>query len=263
MPHILKSELVRVRQGYASHLGLRSEQQDVFALSDFSDAEFVSHGGYLALVADGIGGLQYGAEAAGIATTRFMADYTTKSVEQSVDDALDQAMIEANNAVCNTARYLLNCPGRMGTTLLAALIYREKFHWRSVGDSHLYLCRGGGLTQLNPDQIFARQLQILVSAGIINQSYADKHPQRYALEGYLGLESLPAVERNWQAMPLCDGDKLLLCTDGVYGVLSAVDMLACLRLEPKSAAQRLCDTVLLRAQPNQDNLTAVVLAYQM
>lgn len=250
---------MKVLPGNASHIGRRQQQQDAFALSDFADAAFVEHGGYLAVVADGVGGLLHGAEAADIAVTRFVADYLSKASEQTVSDALDEALGAANRAVCDAAFYF-GCAGQLGTTLIAAVIHQGQLYWRGVGDSHLYLCRDGRLSQLNADHNFARQLQILVNEGIISQQEADNHPERQALESFLGLDPLPERARNRQPLPLKDGDALLLCTDGIYGVLSADDMIACLNTPPMAAAQALCDAVLARQQPNQDNLTAVVLA---
>ena len=252
---------MKVLPGNASHIGHRHQQQDAFAFSDFADADFIAHGGYLALVADGIGGLPHGAEAADIATASFLTSYLFKPVELSVADALDSALDAANRAVFNAALQR-NCPDQMGTTLVAALIHQGQLHWRAVGDSHLYLCRDGRLSQLNVDHNFARQLQLQVSEGAISQEEADNHPERRALECFVGLNPLPEIDRNRQPLTLQANDMLLLCTDGVDTVLSADQIVACLRETPMVAAQRLCEQVLARQVAGQDNLTAVVLAYQ-
>lgn len=252
---------MNVLPGNASHIGSRFEQQDAFALSDFADADFVSHGGYLAVVADGIGGLLHGMEAANTAVTHFVSQYMAKPRGQSVEDALDAALATANDAVCAAAKRF-HCLGQMGTTLVAALIQDDHLYWRAVGDSHLYLCRDDRLSQLNADHNLARSLQILVNEGVMSQDEADHHPERHALEYYLGLEGLPMVERNRVPLVLQNGDKLLLCSDGVDGALSAEEIMAALSKAPMTAAQALCDKVLAKRQPFQDNLTAVVLAYQ-
>lgn len=249
---------MKVLPGNAIHIGRRQQQQDAFALSDFSDGDFVAHGGCVAVVADGIGGLLHGAEAANIAVSRFLEDYQTKFHAQTVSEALDDALLAANQAVCDAGFYL-GCPERIGTTLIAAAIHQGQLHWRAVGDSHLYLCRGGRLSQLNADHNFARQLQILVNEGIISQQEADTHPERQALEAFLGVNPLADIARNRQPLPLQNGDILLLCTDGVYAELSVDEIMACLCLAPMMAAQALCDAVLAKQQPHQDNLTAVVL----
>lgn len=253
---------MRVSPGNASHIGQRLQQQDAFALSDFADTDFIAHGGYLAVVADGIGGLPYGAEAADAAVTAFVSRYLAKPGEQGVEEALDQALEAANQAVLAEAQ-ARNCPQHMGSTLVAALIYQDQLYWRAVGDSHLYLCRDGRLSQLNADHNVARQLQAQVNDGLMSQDQADKHPQRQILACFIGLQPLAEVARNARPLPLQANDRLLLCSDGVDGVLSADEIVACLGEPPMRAAQRLCDTVLRKQQPSQDNLTAVVLGYRI
>lgn len=252
---------MHVLPGNACHIGQRRQQQDAFALSDFTDTGFISHGGYLAVLTDGVGGLLHGAEAAQIATQHFIESYLSKSCRQTVTEALDAALEMSNQAVCATARQN-DCFEQMGTTLVAVVIHGHHLHWRSVGDSHLHLCRDRRLSQLNADHNFARLLQTQVEQGHISQQQADNHPERKALESFIGLATLPQIDRNQQPLPLKRGDILLLCSDGVDGVLSAEEIVDCLHGAPMLAAQRLCDAVLQKNQQGQDNLTAVVLAYQ-
>lgn len=254
--------MMEVVPGNASHIGQRQQQQDAFAFSDFADAEFVAHGGYLAVVADGIGGLLNGAQAANIAVTEMVSRYLAKSADQVVDRALDQALDMANQAVLDAGHWY-NSFREMGTTLVAAVIHQGHLYWRAVGDSHLYLYRDGRLSQLNADHNFARQLQAQVNEGLISQDQADNHPHRLALEYYLGLPYLPEVERNLNPLPLQANDRILLCSDGIDGVLSADEVIACLAEMPMRAAQRLVDTALGKQQAGQDNLTAVILGYQV
>jgi serine/threonine protein phosphatase PrpC len=253
---------VLVQPGNASHIGQREQQQDAFALSDFADAEFVAHGGFLAVLADGIGGLSYGDVAADIASSSFLRHYVAKPRSQAVDDALDTAFTAANQAVLQDAQQRNVWQG-MGATLVAAVIYQDHLYWRAVGDSHLYLCRGGRLSQLNADHNFARSLQLQVNEGLLSQEEADMHPDRKALECFVGLEPLGEIERNAKPLPLHADDRVLLCSDGIYGVLSAEEIVADLALAPMDAAQRLCERVLNKCKRGQDNLTAVVLGYRV
>ncbi|AEF99433.1 PP2C family protein-serine/threonine phosphatase [Methylomonas methanica] len=254
--------MMEVVPGNASHIGQRQQQQDAFAFSDFADAEFVAHGGYLAVVADGIGGLLNGAQAANIAVTEMVSRYLAKSTVHAVDHALDQALDMANQAVLDAGHWY-NSFREMGTTLVAAVIHQGHLYWRAVGDSHLYLYRDGRLSQLNADHNFARQLQAQVNEGLISQDQADNHPHRLALEYYLGLPYLPEVERNSNPLLLQANDRVLLCSDGIDGVLSADEVIACLAEMPMRAAQRLVDAALEKQQAGQDNLTAVILGYQV
>jgi len=251
-------ELGCVVPGNSSHIGLRRYQQDAFGLSDFADTTFTPHGGYLAVVADGIGGLLHGREAAQLAVSAFLQQYAAKPAEQSIPQALDEALSAANQAVCRVAEQK-HCLAWMGTTLVAAAVWNNKLYWRSVGDSHLYLCRDRRLGLLTIDHHFARTLQMQADAGIISQREAEFHPERYSLESFLGLEPLPLVDTGSAGLPLLPGDCVLLCTDGIDGVLTSDEIIACLGAEPMRAAQALCDAALAKGNPNQDNLTAVVL----
>ncbi len=252
---------MQVLPGNASHIGLRRQQQDAYALSDFDDSEFVDHGGYLAVVADGIGGMLHGGDAAKMAVAAFMNSYLSKYMLREVDETLDTALLAANSAVFVEAEQR-GCPEQMGTTLIAAVIHDGHLHWRSVGDSHLYLCRDGRLSQLNADHNFAVTLQAWVSEGLISQNMADHHPERGTLGSFVGLLELQHIDRNRQPLPLQANDRLLLCSDGIYGGLSDEEIIACLGEAPMIAAQRLCVEVLAKQKPTQDNLTAVVLAYK-
>ncbi len=247
--------------GNAIHIGQRREQQDAFALSDFADEAFVEHGGYLAVIADGMGGLKFGAEAAELTVTQFLTSYQSKAIEQSIPASLDQALQYAQQTVLAVAQQL-NCLEEMGSTLVAAVVHQNQLYWRAVGDSHVYLFRDQRLSQLNPDHNYARSLQIQVETGLISQTQADKHPDRQALEYFIGSNPLPQDNIQHQPITLKPNDKLLLCSDGVDGFLSADRLITCLQDTPMLAAQRICDEVLALNHPYQDNLTAIVLGFQ-
>lgn len=252
---------MRVFPGNVTHIGQRRDQQDAYGLSNFEDGQFIDHGGYLALVADGIGGMEYGAVASSVAVEAFLGRYLAKSVLREVDETLDSALEAANRAVQEEAERR-DCLENMGTTLVAAVIYEDCLYWRSVGDSHLYLCREGRLGQLSVDHNFTRTLQAWVAEGIISQNMADLHPDRATLDSFVGLTDLRHIDGNRKPLPLQDGDVLLLCSDGIYGSLTDNEIMVCLAQEPMLAAQQLADTVQAKQRPHQDNLTAVVLHYR-
>lgn len=249
-----------VSPGNIIHIGQRAEQQDSFALSDFEDDEFIGHGGYLAVVCDGIGGLRYGAEAAAVATDSFMSSYLSKTPEQEIESAMDIALQYANMSVLETAHQHQSVEN-MGTTLIAVVIHKQQLHWRSIGDSHIYLFRQDRLSQLNPDHNVARMLQAQVDMGQITQQQADEAPQRAALCSFVGMTELAEIGASRQPLNLMHDDRILLCTDGVYSTLNDQEISSCLKIsEPMEAAQQLCDLALQKQSPSQDNLTAVVLS---
>ena len=152
--------------GNAQHKGKRREQQDSFAISDVSDAIFVEKGGILAALADGMGGMSLGREASALAVETMLESYAVKEDSESVDEALMRSLSRANMAVVELARKH-DLEGSVGTTMIAAVIFRGSLYWISVGDSRIYLCRDGRLIQLTADHTYALELYEEASIGEI------------------------------------------------------------------------------------------------
>lgn len=133
--------------GNAQHIGARSSQQDAFGFSNPNETEFVAHGGLLAVLADGMGGLSHGDLASRAALAAFLAAYRQKTPQESVSAALVRSLAAANSAVCDlAARH--NASGDLGTTLVAAVLHEQGLEWISVGDSALFLFHSGTFTAL-------------------------------------------------------------------------------------------------------------------
>ena len=130
--------------GNAQHIGARPQQQDAFGFSDPSDRNFVAHGGFLGIVADGVGGLTHGSEASQSAVRAFLQAYQQKSAIESIPAALARALHEANAAVLRVAS---EPSGEgAGTTLIAAVLHENSLYWISAGDSRIYLLHDGRLS---------------------------------------------------------------------------------------------------------------------
>lgn len=249
---------MRVYPGNAQHIGSRKEQQDAFGFSDPRDREFVAHGGVLAVVCDGMGGHANGREAAQAAVSRFLASYGAKTVEEPPEEALRRALFDANESVralAEAAGQLGNC----GATLVAAVVRGDRLHWVSVGDSRIYLCDGKGLRQLTTDQIYARKLELAVQKGILTEADAAVHPDREALTSFVGIESLKEYEVGTLEEPLREGVAVLLCSDGLFKVLSDPEILSLFQRDPTRWAEALQGEVLRRNHPHQDNVTVAIL----
>ena len=106
--------------------------------------------------------------------------------------------------------------GQTGSTLAAAVIKDDELYWVSVGDSRIYLYRRGEMTQLTTDHDYARELAREAALGNISPEEAATHPQRQALTSYLGLPFLSEIDRNEDPIILEPGDRILLCSDGLY-----------------------------------------------
>lgn len=248
-----------IRPGNASHQGRRAEQQDSLGFSRFDDAALIAHGGILAVIADGMGGFTGGAAASREAVAAMRAGYQSKAPWEPIPDALLRALGRANRAVCDLAA-AIDSQGHCGTTLVATVIHNQALYWVSVGDSRLYLLRAGALTQLTDTHTREQQLAAEVEAGRMTQAEFIDDPDRHALSSRIGLRDLPAICINQAPSPLAAGDRLLLCTDGLFNSLADGEIAALLpRADPQTTAQTLIDTALARDLPHQDNVTAIVL----
>jgi protein phosphatase len=133
---------MRFLPGNAQHIGARHSQQDSFGFSDPSNAAFTGHGGFLAIVCDGMGGMEFGDEASRTAVKTFLEAYARKTPEENIPEALERSVREANTQVVELAARLGMKDG-VGTTLVAAALHKNSMYYISVGDSGLFLCAPG------------------------------------------------------------------------------------------------------------------------
>jgi serine/threonine protein phosphatase PrpC len=250
---------MRITPGNAQHIGSRKEQQDDFGFSDIDNVAFVNHGGVLAVVTDGMGGLAQGQEASQIAKQTMLREYEEKSTKKTIPQALIRALSVANAKVLELAKQA-GLEGQTGTTLVAAVINDSELYWVSVGDSRIYLYRQGEMIQLTTDHDYGRQLDQEAALGQISPDEAAAHPQRQALISYLGLPFLSEIDRNEDPVILEAGDRILLCSDGLYKTIPGEEIVKFLDRDPQQAAEGLIEATLARGKTNQDNVTVAILA---
>lgn len=184
------------------------------------DAYYISAGEdpaeNLYLVADGMGGCNAGEVASSTAVESFLAYFWQEMKHAESEDMLDLltgAMAAANRAVyekSNSAREF----AEMGTTMVAAAIREDKLYVAHVGDSRAYLCRKKELLPLTIDHSYVMEL---VKSGSITKEEAAAHPKRNVITRAIGIKG--DVEADTTIYPLQAGDILLLCSDGLSGML--------------------------------------------
>jgi protein phosphatase len=250
---------MRIVPGNSRHLGSRKEQQDDFGFSDIGNPIFVRHGGVLAVVVDGMGGMAMGKEAGYAGKMTMLHEYQEKSVEESIPMALQRSLFTANAAVVSLAR-ASGKENLVGTTLVAAVVHHGRLYWIAAGDSRIYLYRSRTLTQLTQDHVYGRVLDAQAAQGEISPEEAQSHPSRDALTSGLGWEPLDEVDQSEAPLTLAEGDRVLLCSDGIYKTLLESEMAKMLSGNPQQAADTLIQAALSKHQPGQDNMTAVILA---
>lgn len=249
-----------IQPGCAQHIGSRREQQDCFAFSDFEDKDLVSRAGYFALVADGMGGMAMGRDAANIAVRAAMQVHQHSPTSRNQDEFLSEALSVANNEVRSFA-LSSGVEGDSGTTLVAASIKGDNLFWASAGDSRIYLNRNSDLTQLTVDQNFQTELLLQASHGTISREEALNHPEGAGLTNYVGAIDFGPIDANKRPLILKSGDWVLLCSDGLYGTLSDLEIHEELYGSPHLACERLVKKTISCNRRNQDNVTVAILAY--
>jgi len=221
----------------------------------------------LALVADGIGGHQAGEVAAEIAINTLLNTLAPSSGVQPVRE-LRAAVVEAARAVSRASQESPEREG-MGSTLAVVWVLGQRLYIASVGDSRIYLLRGGRLHQLTTDHTW---IQEALDHKVITEEEAPQHPNVHVLRRHLGGRQEPepdlrlrlAGDRNDaqsesnQGLRLEPGDQMLLCTDGLTDLVKQAEIQSSLaERSPMESSQQLID--LARSRGGFDNITVILL----
>jgi protein phosphatase len=204
----------------------------------------------LAVVADGMGGHAAGEVASQIAV-EVLARLDDALPDEPLESLLRRSLDDADRRVADQVAEDPDLAG-MGTTVTAVLSDGERLVLAQIGDSRAYLLSGGRFRQLSHDQTF---VQSLIDKGRLTADEAEHHPQRnvilQAVDGQGGLEP------DLTPLELAEGDRLLLCSDGLSGYV-AEERIAETAAEPDAerAAEALLELALREGGP--DNITVVV-----
>jgi len=254
--HVEPPQLV---YGCGQSVGKQREHNEdcIFALSIVIGGEPTSLPIGLFIVADGMGGHQYG-EVASSTAVRTLAGHILNQIqpflvnpatimEESIQELMHSAINEAQRAVTQTA------PGS-GTTLTAALVFGQKVTIGHVGDSRAYVIhQNGGGEALTHDHSLVKRLEEL---GQISSEEASIHPRRNVLYRALGQGDNLEPDIFTASFPRTDG--LLLCSDGLWGVLSEDKLFQLVSLEqdPLHACQSLVAAANEAGGP--DNISVII-----
>ncbi|MCL2819705.1 MAG: serine/threonine-protein phosphatase [Oscillospiraceae bacterium] len=244
--------------GNAHHIGMRDIQQDSFCISDLSDVELCASKGIFAAVADGMGGMADGDKASIIASRTMMQYFNEVASTGRPELDLLSMVIAANE---NVNRFMTGTE-QGGSTVAAVNIRNDSFYWIAVGDSRICLVRGGAIIQINREHIYATDLDEMAARGELSWESAAADSKRTALTSYLGLKSIEKIDRNLYPAQLINGDRILLMSDGIFNTLNDKEILSTMSLSPQKSAAGLMEMTLGKQNPNQDNLTVVILEYK-
>ncbi len=243
-----------VQVAYYQHTGARENQQDSYAVS--SPAGY-DRQGVLAVVADGMGGLSNGSAVSAAVVRTFMD--TFRSVQAPAGEVLLEAAARANEHV----NQMIQGGEKSGSTLVAAIIREGRLSFLSVGDSRIYLYRGGALLQLSREHAYREELAVRAVNHEIPIGRVRGDRQSQALTSFFGIGTIPQIDRNNEAIRLLSGDRLLLASDGVFGALTESQLEAALALELSESAKQIEALICQADLPHQDNHTAVIVQYKV
>ena len=227
----------------------RAENQDSFDLGVVRD-------GVLAVVCDGMGGEVHGLLASDLAAGRFFA-FARAALEASDGedsaDILCQATDAANRKVYRLATQNEGYSG-MGTTLVGGYFRADTAFFVNVGDSRAYRIAKDGIVQITKDHSVVQEM---IDRGEITQAQGRHHPRRQYITRAVGSERF--VESDVFSVPIREGDRFLLCSDGLTKALEDAELHRVLLAEDD--AQSACQVLVREAVDSgaRDNVTAIVI----
>ena len=232
------------RKGATTTFGSRT---DIGCLRDHNEDSLVVTPPLFA-VADGMGG-----HAAGEVASEIAVNVLAERAPAHPDpEALGRAVEEANRAIIVAAHEGRGREG-MGTTMTAAMLEGERLIIAQVGDSRAYLLHQGKLQQLTRDHSLMADL---IEAGQLTPEEARCHPQRSVITRALGSD--PCMHPDMYEINVETGDRLLICSDGLSGMVCDNDIestLARVR-DPQRCASQLVNEAI--ANGGHDNVTVIV-----
>lgn len=250
-----QERLLSYRVANLQGIGTRQNQEDAFAFVNAVDVTEMKRSGLLALVADGMGGMEGGKLASETSIAAMKASFQTMDRQSNLAGSLKDSVLAAGQQVFETLG------GRGGSTLVACLFYEEQLYYASVGDSYLYLLRDGELLRLNrPHNVRQECWLDTIRSGSMDPEPARAHKEAEALTQFLGMDVLDDVDYLRRPLALQEGDLLLLCSDGVAGVLTEAQLVSCLQGDaPDQMCTQLEHLILAQNRQYQDNYTALVI----
>lgn len=232
----------------------RENNEDNYAYWEPEDDEGVfTRLGRLAVVADGMGGAEGGQHASRIAVETVCELYSA-AADANPQERLVDGFRQANTRIQQEARTTPALRG-MGTTLTACALVGTHLYYAHVGDSRLLLLRSGEVTQLSRDHSLVARL---IQSGSLRPEDAESHPQRNVLTAAIGV--MDEVEPDCPAEPvqLQSGDTIILCTDGLWGLVNAGEMAEVLSTADVSEAAKGL-VALAKKRGGPDNITVQLL----
>lgn len=224
-----------------------------------SGGVFINPDGYrLAIVADGMGGHRAGDVASTMTVGHLKTEWEKTSGMKTageVEKWLENEILKVNLLLFEHAQNNLECEG-MGTTIVAAVCMDGFATVAHIGDSRVYLLNESGFKQITEDHSLVNEL---VRSGQITKEDAEHHPHKNVVLRALGTER--EVEVDIRTVMFEDGDKLLLCSDGLSDRVKESEMLDILTNEVSLEEKASTLVSLANEYGGKDNITLVIVEF--
>lgn len=230
---------------------VRKVNQDFYAVNKDKPQFFV--------LCDGMGGHKSGdvaSKSAGDSIKKYIQMHHSFDMNKDkAEKLLSEANDYANKLVFARSQRNAELSG-MGTTSDICYIDFDRLYIGHVGDGRVYLYRDGELTQLTKDHTLMEEL---LKNGTITKEEAKTHPNRHMITRAVGTEE--NIKTDFISEKLSDGDIILMCSDGVYNMLS--DAMIKKIFLPDGDVKRICSKLVEKSKENGglDNITAIVIRY--
>ncbi|WCN36422.1 PP2C family protein-serine/threonine phosphatase [Aneurinibacillus uraniidurans] len=234
--------------GNGQTIGRRAEQDDYFATA-------TTPLGTIAVLADGISGLANGRLASTIAVDVFIQEFQKLTSIEQIESFFARASRLSNSEIIHTLRGT-----KGGTTIVAAVIADGYLYWGAVGDSLIKIFRNQDFMTVNQKHVLQSVLHEQYLARQITKQDVLNNPLKHRLINYIGYEGFKNIEIGQQPLALYKGDKVILCSDGVYNSITEIEMAYILAeaASPYDAAQNIIEVIDCKKLRNQDNATIVI-----
>ena len=207
------------------------------------------------IVSDGMGGAQAGEKASEMVVHRLPVQMRAARRSSQPEFAIEKAIEDLSDEIRDYMNQREDLKGA-GATVVACLVRRGKAFIGHIGDSRAYLVRDNLFQQLTQDHSI---VACLIKSGLITEEEAKNHPAKNQITRCMGMKDRPRADV--QTLELIKGDVLLLCTDGLTGMISDEEIEKILADEKdiQSACNKLIDSA--NSAGGKDNITAVIIQY--
>lgn len=247
-----------------SAIGNREYQQDALYVSKSKRLAANKKTRVLAVVCDGMGGMADGGRASRTAIQMMVQGF--QKVERLPELDIPRFF---QQGICAIDRTIASFPKEggkgSGTTFAACIAEDDRLYWASVGDSRIYIIRGGQIRQVTRDHNYGLRLQEMRAAGQITEAEFTAARHKEALISFLGMGNVSLMDINTTPFEMQFGDVVMLCSDGITKVLPDAQIRQIITADavrPEDKAEALINAATRANTHSQDNTSVALLCYR-